>query len=241
MSTTVIGRNVKNVYTVVPGTAYSTLCIDADKYSLRTVVDTKYVEDLKKFIWYRLNTDDGNYFATTLNSKTIKLLPDGMEVFHQVLLHRLVVYLARYPNPEGHPTVDHINRESLDNRAENLRWLSQADQNRNTDKRNRKVNARPLPDDITGPLPKYITWNVTREKTSGDNVLERKFFRIEKHPAQPDRKIWSSSKSSKLTNQEKLNQAKEELARLDALRDAPDPRAEKLLQEYFSLTQVHET
>lgn len=235
MSTTVVGRNVQNIYTEISGTAYSTLCIDAEKYNLRTIIDTKYVGDLKKFVWYRLNTDDGNYLATTLNSKTVKLLPAGMDVFHQVLLHRLVVCLAKHPNPEGHRTVDHIDRETLDNRAENLRWLSQADQNRNTNKRNRKKGSQALPDDIELPLPKYITWYMNRETTKADTELERKFFRIEKHPAQSG-KVWTTSKSAKFTNQQKLDQAKVELARLDALRDAPDPRAEKLFQEFSALT-----
>lgn len=42
--------------------------------------------------------------------------------------------LAFIPNPNNHKIIDHINRNSLDNRVDNLRWVDITTNNRNSDK-----------------------------------------------------------------------------------------------------------
>jgi len=90
---------------------------------------------------------DREYMAYHWKSKELRLvrktgkvltkINDG-RVYHKVNLGlnnqrkvHIIVALAFIPNPEGKPTVDHINRDSQDNRVSNLRWATYSEQNLN--------------------------------------------------------------------------------------------------------------
>ena len=77
-------------------------------------------------------------------------------------VHRLVA-LHYIPNPENKPCVDHINRDSTDNRVENLRWATQSEncQNKGIYKSNTSGH-------------KYISYNKSINLWKFEKVINKK-------------------------------------------------------------------
>lgn len=135
-------------------------------------------------------------------------------VGNRIYLHQLV---CKKYNEKAYATlsVDHINRNKLDNRKDNLRFATQSQQNQNTDKRNRKHNAKPLPEGLKQEdMPKYVLFYSEKYGKDKENPHYRYWFNVEKHPKQNGKK-WSTSKAGSLTIQEKLQLAKDKLNELN--------------------------
>ena len=72
-----------------------------------------------------------------------------------IYLHQYLMNL--YGQGKGSTSIDHINRDKLDNRLCNLRYANASLQNSNMDKKQRQKTAQGLPEGITqADLPKYV-------------------------------------------------------------------------------------
>jgi hypothetical protein len=165
---------------------------DIEVEKQHTLVDFEYFEKVKGISWFK----GGSGYC------------QGMIDDKQTYLHHLIMDFQGSGKGFQKVSIDHINRDPLDNRKQNLRLATCDEQKQNSKgqlegtKRNRKNGARPLPDGLTQEdLPKYVVY-YTEKYGPEDKKVTRDFFRIEKHPAQlcenpKFKNKWATSKSMK--------------------------------------------
>jgi hypothetical protein len=126
----------------------------------------------------------------------------------------------------------------LNNTIENLRIATRKEQEQNSNgikegtKRERKHNAKALPEGITQEMmKKYVVYY--HEWLDKEHTKERTFFKVEKHPKLD--KSWCSTKSEKVSIQEKLNQVNKVVEDLD---NNIYPEKNKSLPKYISLIEM---
>lgn len=119
----------------------------------------------------------------------------------QCYLHNVIMDRIQYPGKGSKETVDHINRNGLDNRKENLRIISQSEQNLNQSKKSRRIQ---LPEDSginPNDIPKHI-WYVKANGHHGDRfAIEFKTENI----------TWKTTSSKMVLLKDKLEFAKKKL------------------------------
>lgn len=126
----------------------------------------------------------------------------------KLFIHQIIT--GCYGNGKGtsNISVDHIDRDPLNNTWDNLRIATQQEQQNNSKgilpgTLKERSSKKDLPDGISYEMfKKYVYYN--REFYDKDKKKEREFFRVE-HPKLD--KPWSTTKSCKITIQEKLLQA----------------------------------
>jgi hypothetical protein len=199
MATHIPGETIKRVGRPPCEIIYEPVIIDDIEYvcgtlyhngdPLKFILDKEDETKVKSRHWYAIT--GGKYVGvhiTINNSKKI------------LYLHNFIMNRFDFPGKGAKESVDHINRNGLDNRKCNLRIITQAIQNTNQKKRERYAE---LPDGITD-LPKHI-WYVKANGHHGDRFcIELKTEKIR----------WKTTSSKKVSIQDKLEQAKAKLEEL---------------------------
>ena len=161
----------------------------------KTLVDIRFVNELANFMWYGLKTNHSTYYIGKPRNDFAK---EVLARFNRknIEMHTLVALLADIPNPNNYKYVGSF--AWSDNRVENLYWSP------NKAYKLKYGEDLEYPDDVKEKSNK-ITWHVTNETGLDGTVVHKTFFKFG-HPYLGD-KSWSSSKSSKFTNQEKFDTA----------------------------------
>jgi hypothetical protein len=158
--------------------------------------DVKFIfdkEDFPKIEKRPWHLSSGKYIGSTF------YLDGGVKL--ELYLHNLIMDKITFDGKGAKETVDHINRNGLDNRKENLRIITQSQQNINQSKKIRTVI---LPEECNikpDEIPKHI-WYVRANGLHGDRfAIEFKTEGI----------CWKTTSSKKVDILQKLQDAKEKL------------------------------
>jgi hypothetical protein len=176
----------------------------------------------KKLTWYK---HQNGYILCSLN----------------LYIHQIIKDCYGNGNGTKNISVDHIDQDPLNNTIENLRIATRKEQEQNSKgikegtKRERKYNAKDLPEGITQDMmKKYVGYY--QEWLNKEHTKQRMFFKVEKHPKLD--KPWSTTKSEKVSIQEKLAQANKVVDDLE--NDIYPEKESTQLPKYVSLIIARE-
>jgi hypothetical protein len=163
---------------------------------------------------------------------------------NNVYIHQVIMNI--WGNGKGTSTisVDHIDRNPMNNKYDNLRIATMQEQQKNSKgtaddgtKRERKQNAKELPEGITQDMmKKYVVYY--HEWLNKEHTRSREFFKVEKHPKLE--KTWMTSKSEKVPLIQKLEMANKVVSDLDKGIFPEDTASALVLPKYFSLVFMRE-
>jgi hypothetical protein len=160
------------------------------------------VDSYEQILNFEITHNEGNKITWHKHSNGYILSSHKSLFIHQIIMNC-------YGNGQGtkNVSIDHIDRDPLNNSMKNLRIATRKEQEQNSKgiavgtKRARKHNAKPLPEGITQEMMyKYV--NYYHEIVDKDQNRTREFFKVEKHPKLE--KIWIGTKSNKVPILEKL-------------------------------------
>jgi len=181
------------------------------------VIDKEDYPKIKDYSWHYTSNA---YISHNINIEgQIKAL-----YLHNMVLSRLI-----FPGKGSKESVDHINRIGLDNRKENLRILTQTEQNLNQSRKKRRIE---LPEDsglVIDDIPKHI-WYVKPNGSHGERfAIELKTENIS----------WKTTASKNVILKDKLKTAIEKLEEYYKLYPYLNPNNEDKNKKIQELTDSY--
>jgi hypothetical protein len=215
-----IGRPPKEIkYTdvVYRDKEYTVGYINSNNIIVKFVIDKEDHPKMKDYSWH--------YISNAYVSHTVPIDNKRRELY----LHNMVMGRIEFPGKGVKESIDHINRIGLDNRKENLRLVTQSDQNMNQIKKKRNIT---LPEDSglnTDDIPTHI-WYVKANGNHGDRfAIEFKTENI----------VWKTTSSKKISLKDKLESSKQKLQELYELYPYLNPINSEKTQKIKELTDSY--
>ena len=182
-----------------------------------SLIDKEDFPKIKDYTWH--------YISNGYISHTVPVDDTRRELY----LHNLVMNRLEHTGKGSKESIDHINRNGLDNRKENLRLITQTDQNLNQKRKERTIV---LPADSgikTDDIPKHI-WYIKPNGNHGDRFgIDLKTENIK----------WKTTSAKNVSLNDKLQSAKEKLQELYRLYPYLNPDNEDRAEEIDTLTKSY--
>jgi hypothetical protein len=171
------------------GKKYTIMKIQHHDGYIHSVIDTEDFPKIKDYTWH--------YTSNAYVSRTIRV--DGS--YKALYLHNFIMGRLEHTGKGSKESIDHINRNGLDNRKENLRLITQTEQNLNQKRKERTIV---LPTDSgikIDDIPKHI-WYIKANGHHGDRFgIDLKTENIK----------WKTTSAKNVSLQDKLKSANEQL------------------------------
>ena len=121
------GNPIIYTHVVYDDKKYTVMKIQHHDHHVYALIDSEDFGKVKEHTWH--------YTANAYLSYTHRI--DGNH--KAVYLHNMIMEKLNHPGQGAKESIDHINRNGLDNRKENLRVISQSEQNINQGKKPRNI------------------------------------------------------------------------------------------------------
>jgi hypothetical protein len=189
------GNPIEYLHVTYNGMDYTVMTIQHhDKY-IKAVIDKEDFPKIKDSNWH--------YTSNAYISHTHRV--DGKQ--KALYLHNLVMDRLEHTGKGSTESIDHINRNGLDNRKENLRLITQTEQNLNQKRKGRTITLPPDSGVKVEEIPKHI-WYIKANGNHGDRFgIDLKTEDIK----------WKTTSAKNVTLQDKLQAAKDQLKTYYAL------------------------